>query len=182
MLKSEFREEEGPQEGQEEVHVIEEVGSQQTINQSMEIVSSQKWITPVAVVAAAGLVVALYKYTGRVKKSTKKTSTSSSSSSKGVFSSLYCSKPTTRSDKDDSCYGLEKSKDNKNDMRGYKMNSKGQKTTFFNRELSENDMKLIGDITPKKIDSGTTSSSSSPQPIALSSSSSGSAWNTAGEV
>ena len=146
----------------------------------METVSSHKWITPVAVVAAAGLVVALYKYTGRVKKSTKKTSTSSSS--KGVFSSLYCSKPTTRSDKDDSCYGLEKSKDNKNDMRGYKMNSKGQKTTFFNRELSENDMKLIGDITPKKIDCGTTSSSSSPQLIALSSSSSGSAWNTAGEV
>jgi len=39
----------------------------------------------------------------------------------------------------------------KGDMRGYKIDSQGRKTTFFNNELDEEAKKLIGDIAPKPI-------------------------------
>ena len=43
---------------------------------------------------------------------------------------------------------------NKSDhVRGYKLNAAGKKTSFFNKDLSEEDKKLIGDIAPKKISS-----------------------------
>ena len=38
-------------------------------------------------------------------------------------------------------------------MRGYKTTADGRKTTFFNNELDEKTKELIGDITPKAIDS-----------------------------
>ncbi len=70
-------------------------------------------------------------------------------------------------------------------VRGYKIRSDGTKTSFFDREISEDAKKLIGDIAPKKLDVGGASSSS-----LLSSSSTEnnnaasegtSAWNTAGK-
>ena len=36
-------------------------------------------------------------------------------------------------------------------LRGYKVDSQGRKTTFFNNELSEEAKALIGDIAPKKV-------------------------------
>ena len=38
------------------------------------------------------------------------------------------------------------------EWRGYKLDSQGRKTTFFNNELDQETKKLIGDIAPKKID------------------------------
>jgi len=40
----------------------------------------------------------------------------------------------------------------KADLRGYKVNSQGRKTTFFNNELDAQTRALIGDITPKKLE------------------------------
>jgi hypothetical protein len=37
------------------------------------------------------------------------------------------------------------------EMRGYKMTSDGRKTTYFNREISEEERKLLGDSTPKPL-------------------------------
>eukprot|EP00629_Pelagomonadales_sp_RCC1024_P011981 CAMPEP_0119289048 /NCGR_PEP_ID=MMETSP1329-20130426/38318_1 /TAXON_ID=114041 /ORGANISM="Genus nov. species nov., Strain RCC1024" /LENGTH=382 /DNA_ID=CAMNT_0007289833 /DNA_START=114 /DNA_END=1258 /DNA_ORIENTATION=- len=37
-------------------------------------------------------------------------------------------------------------------MRGYKVDSQGRKTTFFNNELDEKTKALIGDIAPKKVE------------------------------
>ncbi|KAJ8614071.1 hypothetical protein CTAYLR_005851 [Chrysophaeum taylorii] len=39
-----------------------------------------------------------------------------------------------------------------NDMRGYKIDSQGRKTTYFNHELDPETKELIGDIAPKKVD------------------------------
>ena len=36
-------------------------------------------------------------------------------------------------------------------MRGYKVDSQGRKTTFFNNELDDKTKALIGDIAPKKV-------------------------------
>ena len=38
------------------------------------------------------------------------------------------------------------------DMRGYKVDSQGRKTTFFNNELDDKTKALIGDIAPKKVE------------------------------
>ena len=37
-------------------------------------------------------------------------------------------------------------------MRGYKVDSQGRKTTFFNNELDDKTKALIGDIAPKKVE------------------------------
>lgn len=59
-------------------------------------------------------------------------------------------------------------------MKGYKRTATGKTTTYFNRELSEKEASLIGDITPKRIDvSPSVTPTPSPAPT-------GSAWNTAG--
>ena len=81
----------------------------------------------------------------------------------------------------------------KSEFRGYYHTSDGRKTTYFNRELSQEEKALIGDISPKRIDTPTKStpdsvtkggSSSSNSDHCGSSSSrsndSGSAWNAAG--
>ena len=55
-------------------------------------------------------------------------------------------------------------------LRGYKKNSHGKTTTYFNRELSKEDKILLGDNTPKRIDSNTNINSNSPQRISSSTS------------
>ena len=75
-------------------------------------------------------------------------------------------------------------------MRGYKMTSDGRTTSYFTRELSEQEKQKIGDIAPKRLDSNsenvptTLSSSSSgniPHRVKLSTTKEGrSAWNAAG--
>lgn len=69
------------------------------------------------------------------------------------------------------------------DVRGYKKLSDGRTTSYFTRELDEKEKALIGDITPKMIDS----SNHSSVPSELDNNSKGdlkrqqsSAWNTAG--
>jgi hypothetical protein len=56
-------------------------------------------------------------------------------------------------------------------VKGYKQKSDGRTTSYFDKELSEEDKKLIGNITPQKIEQP-----SSPQKIEKV----GSAWNKAG--
>jgi activator of HSP90 ATPase len=67
-------------------------------------------------------------------------------------------------------------------LRGYKVLADGRKTTYFNKELSEETKRLIGDIAPKKIDpaeapagaaTNGAGAGAGQQPV-------GSAWNHAG--
>lgn len=60
-------------------------------------------------------------------------------------------------------------------VRGYKIRSDGTKTSFFDREISDDAKKLIGDIAPKKLEPN---NASAPKPIAAGDGKS--AWNTAG--
>ncbi|KAL7482158.1 hypothetical protein ACHAW6_007843 [Cyclotella cf. meneghiniana] len=68
-------------------------------------------------------------------------------------------------------------------VRGYKIRSDGKKTSYFDREISEETKALIGDIAPKKIDpnnphaSGSEFAAETPPPAAEGTS----AWNKAGE-
>ena len=75
---------------------------------------------------------------------------------------------------DDEDLGLKKEQ-----VRGYKINSEGRKTSFFNNELTKEQKDLIGDITPKPI-----AATNCPPPAPISSDStptkSASAWNSAG--
>lgn len=68
------------------------------------------------------------------------------------------------------------------EMKGYKMTSDGRKTTYFNREITEEEKVLLGDSTPKPLLSSTSSFTDkiegSIKPAVASST--GSAWNTAG--
>ena len=67
------------------------------------------------------------------------------------------------------------------EMRGYKMTSDGRKTTYFNREISEEEKILLGDSTPKPLTSTTSVDNITQQSSSIkSTSSSGSAWNAAG--
>jgi hypothetical protein len=64
-------------------------------------------------------------------------------------------------------------------LRGYKKTSTGKTTTYFHRELTAEEKLLLGDQTPKRIDSPATAaailgSSPSPNPTG------GSVWNSAG--
>lgn len=65
-------------------------------------------------------------------------------------------------------------------VRGYKIRSDGKKTSFFDREISDDAKKLIGDIAPKKLDVKNSSSENgfAPKPIAAAEGTS--VWNTAG--
>lgn len=53
-------------------------------------------------------------------------------------------------------------------LKGYKTTSDGRKTSYFNRELSEQDKKLIGDCKPKKISGSDSAISASNSPRQLS--------------
>mmetsp|Transcript_9690 Transcript_9690/g.9763 ORF Transcript_9690/g.9763 Transcript_9690/m.9763 type:complete len:129 (-) Transcript_9690:179-565(-) len=48
-----------------------------------------------------------------------------------------------------------------NELRGYKITPEGKKTTYFHRELSAQDKQILGDSTPKRIDTNTHSTSTS---------------------
>ena len=63
-------------------------------------------------------------------------------------------------------------------VRGYKIRSDGKKTSFFDREISDDAKKLIGDIAPKKL--GEASNDFAPKPIAAAEGTS--VWNTAGKL
>ena len=62
-------------------------------------------------------------------------------------------------------------------MRGYKKTADGRTTSYFSRELSEDEKNRIGDIAPKRLDeSGSTTSVR----LSASSATTASAWNQAG--
>lgn len=63
-------------------------------------------------------------------------------------------------------------------LRGYKKTSDGRTTSYFNREQSEEEKKLVGCIKPKKLDQS--ASPPSPSPTSASKSGVGSAWNQSG--
>mmetsp|Transcript_6781 Transcript_6781/g.21830 ORF Transcript_6781/g.21830 Transcript_6781/m.21830 type:complete len:403 (+) Transcript_6781:22-1230(+) len=56
------------------------------------------------------------------------------------------------------------------EFRGYKLDSQGRKTTFFNNELDEETKQLIGDIAPRKVDAD----------VAMRVADGASAWNQSG--
>lgn len=153
----------------------------------MEGDSSQRWISSAL---ASGLVLGAVGlglwYTNRQSNNKgKQKKGGNTTQSKGSFSSLYNTTPKAKVSTTANGSNSAAETDNETqDMKGYKTNSKGQKTTYFNRELTENEKKLIGDITPKKIDGSAATAPlacSSPRPVASSPSSGGSAWNKAGE-
>jgi tetratricopeptide (TPR) repeat protein len=84
------------------------------------------------------------------------------------------SKTSTEDDKED------ESVFTKSDhVRGYKIRSDGKKTSYFDREISDEAKAMIGDIAPKKIDPNNPNGDFAPKPIAAPEGTS--AWNKAGE-
>ncbi len=63
-------------------------------------------------------------------------------------------------------------------VRGYKIRSDGKKTSFFDREISDETKQLIGDIAPKRIDSNNPTEDNAPKPLPVAEGTS--AWNKAG--
>jgi len=64
-------------------------------------------------------------------------------------------------------------------VRGYKIRSDGKKTSYFDREISEESKQLIGDIAPKRIDpNAPTEDDNSPKHLPVTKGTS--AWNNAG--
>lgn len=59
---------------------------------------------------------------------------------------------------------------NADDFRGYKLDSQGRRTTYFNHELDAKTKELIGDTAPKKVE----------QPVSMKVSEGASSWNQAG--
>lgn len=107
-------------------------------------------------------------------------STSSSSPSSSSASIPKRSTSTAPSSKKVYAGNAEKDDDDADDLkglRGYKKTSDGRTTTFFNNELDEKTKSLIGDITPKALDS---SAAAAAAAAVSTTPSGGSAWNTAG--
>jgi tetratricopeptide (TPR) repeat protein len=67
-------------------------------------------------------------------------------------------------------------------VRGYKIRSDGKKTSYFDREISEETKQLIGDIAPKKIDPNAVKDGNEFDPKMLVAVEGTSAWNKAGEL
>ena len=85
-------------------------------------------------------------------------------------------KPTNNNVKEDGDADLFTSSDH---VRGYKIRSDGKKTSFFDREISEETKQLIGDIAPKRIDpNAPTEDDNAPKPLPVAEGTS--AWNKAG--
>jgi hypothetical protein len=131
------------------------------------------------VIAAVSAVVALGILTYGILNLT--TSASNSSPKKrGKGEATTTKKKSTAAAKNSQGNGSTASDENQDlSLRGYKKTSTGKTTTYFHRELTAEEKKLLGDQTPKRIDSpasaATTSVGSlSPNPTA------GSAWNSAG--
>jgi hypothetical protein len=128
----------------------------------------------------------------KAKKSTSAPSKSSSSSS-SRSTAARIGRPGTGAGAGAGA-GAEAASDDETEaenLRGYKQTKTGQTTTYFNRELSEKDKALLGDSTPKRIDTGAAGPSPSTGPVRLDSPAAGvapaaspaagsSAWNTAG--
>jgi hypothetical protein len=132
-------------------------------------------------IAAASVVVAIVGYswlsTSTTNGKTKKTKKSKSSKSGSSSSSKPVPRTTQKKvvDNDD---------DNAN-LRGYKKLADGRVTSYFSRELSEQEKALLGDSTPKRIDSNGAVASTGPvklseTPISGSSKGTQSVWNAAG--
>ena len=112
--------------------------------------NSWESVSLVVLASLAGLGIGYLSYLGLPKKEKKSSSSTSTSSSP---------KPIRSSSSENS------------ELRGYKKTSDGKTTSYFHRELSDQEKQLLGDMNPKKLD-----------PIQASSSSgkAGSAWNAAG--
>ena len=99
------------------------------------------------------------------------------SKSEPVKQSAAKSRPSTveKDDGKDGEGGFTKS----DHVRGYKIRSDGKKTSYFDREISEEAKAMIGDIAPKKIDPNNPNAADcSPTPMATDGAVS--AWNKAG--
>lgn len=92
------------------------------------------------------------------KKPSKKSTGTTSSSSANFKKSVSSNDKVIIDDEDEDL------------LKGYKVTAKGMKTTYFSKELSEQEKQLLGDNSPKRIDATVT-------PVT---STSGSAWNQAG--
>lgn len=79
-------------------------------------------------------------------------------------------KPAPIGDKDKAKAGGAAPGAKDSDMRGYKIDSQGRKTTFFNNEMDEKTKELIGDIAPKKVAAPTNMATKAGE----------SSWNQAG--
>jgi hypothetical protein len=124
------------------------------------------------VVAAVSAVIAIGILTVGIYKMTTSSSPTSSKKTK-------TSKPTKKSNTSSSSQKPLTDDENENNdltFKGYKKTSTGKTTTYFHRELSVEEKRLLGDSTPKRIDSPAPISGggSSPNPVG------GSAWNAAG--
>jgi activator of HSP90 ATPase len=127
--------------------------------------TSFTWVIAAGV---AGLLIGFATYggssnTSKGKKSKPPTSTSNDRSKSSSREYSGTSSSSTLSSKENS------------DLRGYKTTSDGKLTTYFNREVSEKDKALLGDSSPRKLESTSLQRSDS-----TSSSTSVSAWNAAG--
>ena len=100
------------------------------------------------------------------KKDVVKTNTSKPTSS---------TKPSNNDMKEDGDTDLFTSSDH---VRGYKIRSDGKKTSYFDREISEETKQLIGDIAPKRIDPNAPTEDNVPTPLPVTEGTS--AWNKAG--
>lgn len=111
-------------------------------------------------------------------KSTGKSASSASSSSDEMKGFNGHTSRTVRS----SSASVESASCSTSEMRGYKITSDGRKTTYFNREITEEEKILLGDSTPKPLIKSTLSTASicSQSSSLKSASCTGSAWNTAG--
>lgn len=83
-----------------------------------------------------------------------------------ILSSFDTNKPTTKSKPKKNVNDVVHYSSDDETLKGYKKNSAGKTTTYFNRELSEKDKMLLGDQTPKRIDiNNETKQTFSPQKI-----------------
>ena len=89
------------------------------------------------------------------------------------------SKPSTRSSLKDDDKEDESVFTKSDHVRGYKIRSDGKKTSYFDREISDEVKAMIGDIAPKKIDPNKPATADfAPKPLAVEGTS---AWNKAGK-
>jgi hypothetical protein len=90
------------------------------------------------------------------------------------------SSSSTSKEEEQQAVAVDESSFTKSDhLRGYKIRSDGTKTSFFDREISDDARRLIGDIAPKKLDGVDRGGGGAPAPTAAVAEGA-SAWNKAG--
>lgn len=105
----------------------------------------------------------------------KETNTAKLEETKSSTTTKSSTKPMKSSSTEKSVKETDPSLFTKSDhVRGYKIRSDGKKTSYFDREISDDAKNLIGDIAPKKLSEST--NDFAPKPVAEGKS----AWNTAG--